>query len=154
MLDLVEVASWGSAAPTHLKLLDKLQNRAPKHIGEHLPLQGLGHRRNVAALSYLYKLLSTENIPPKLNKLIPPKLLRPSQGRTRQQVLLQNRWHEYKLDTIVKTRSIDVFRRSFPWCIIDKWNSLPKELFENGIHQDNLQTFKRAVHENLISQNV
>ena len=53
---------WGSAAPTHLKLLDKLQNRAQKHIGEHLPLQGLGHRRNVAASSYLQKLRPTQKI--------------------------------------------------------------------------------------------
>ena len=53
--------TWGGAAQTHLKILDRVQERAERIITEDEPhhattLQSLQHRRDVSGLSTLYKI--------------------------------------------------------------------------------------------------
>jgi len=53
---------WMGAAPSHLARLDRVQHRAAKLIGPGVVLPSLRVRREVAALSYIYKLHFTEAI--------------------------------------------------------------------------------------------
>ena len=75
--------SWMGAAPSHLKLLDDVQESAVKLIEAGGPeLDTLDHRRRVGALAYLYK-LQCWDAPERLKRMVPPRLPRPPMGRTR-----------------------------------------------------------------------
>ena len=73
---------------------------------------------------------------------------------TRASKLASATWHEHKLQNVLPVRSLDSARRSFPYCIIDDWKSLPIWFFNNGFTLSHLQTFKVRVHKFLGGQTV
>ena len=84
------------AASTHLESLDAVQTSAENLIGAGGPeLETLDHRRRVGALTYLYK-LQCWNPPPRLQRLVPPRLAQPPFGRTRAARQAHATWHANK----------------------------------------------------------
>ena len=111
-------------------------------------LDSLDHRRRVGALTYLSK-LQCWGPPPRLQRLVPPRLAQPVLGRTRASQLAHNTWHANKLANTFPVHSLDNARRAFPYAIIEDWNSLPAWFFDNGFDLKHMQTFKVRVHEHL-----
>ena len=137
------------AAPTHLHSLDAVQASAEKLIGDGGPeLDSLDHRRRVGALTYLYK-LQCWSPPPRLQRLLPPRLVQPPLGRTRAGRQARVTWHANKFANPLPARSLDNARRAFPYGVIDDWNSLPEWFFDNGFDFAHLQSFKVRVHQHL-----
>ena len=138
---------WMGAAPSHLASLDAVQQSAIKLIGANGPdLDSLDHRRRVGALTYLYK-LQCWNPPPLLARLVPPRLPRPPQGRTRAASLARSTWHANKFQNVLPARNLDNARNAFPSGVIVDWNPLPTWFFADGFDFKHLQTFKVRVHK-------
>ena len=130
--------TWMGAAPTHLANLNAIQDSASKSIGDDGPeLDSLDHRRPVGALTYLYKLQCWDP-PPRLQRLVPPRLAQPPVGRTRASRLAHDTWHAYKFDNMLPVRSLDNARCAFPHGVIDDWTSLSALFFDGGFDFDNL----------------
>ena len=117
--------TWIGAAPTPLAALDAVQHSIEKMIDDdELVLDSLDHRRRVGALTYLYK-LQCWDAPPKLQRLVPPRLSQPPAGKTRGSQLAHASWHVNKFENVLPLRSLAHARRAFPFGVIDAWNSLP-----------------------------
>ena len=139
--------AWMGSAPSNLRLLDEVQLTAEKIIGPSGPvLDTLEHRRKVGALTYLFK-LHCWNAPPRMQRMIPPRLPRPPLGRTRASRTAYESWHPYKLAQPLDYRSLDNALRAFLFGVIDTWNSLPAWFFDAGFDLKNMQTFKARVHQ-------
>ena len=139
--------SWMGAAPSHLKLLDDVQESAVKLIEAGGPeLDTLDHRRRVGALAYLYK-LQCWDAPERLKRMVPPRLPRPPMGRTRASRAAYETWHPHKFEQPLPHKSLDNALRAFPFGVIDLWNSLPSWFFDSGFNLAHLQTFKVRVHK-------
>ena len=92
----------------------------------------------------MYK-LQCWDCPARMKALVPPRLPFPA-GRTRAQRAAQNLWHSAQLTNPLPLRSSERVKRSFPYGILDDWNSLSAELFQDAFNLDLLQTFKVGVH--------
>ena len=121
VLPIMEYCSavWGSAADSHLKLLDRVVAGANFLVGGALQCDLL-HRRSVAAVCMLYKIRSNPMHP--LNSLL-PSLFVPARA-TRGALAA----HRYAY-AVPRCRTSQ-FRRSFiPWSV-SLWNSLGDSVFD------------------------
>ena len=104
----------------------------------------------MAALTYLCK-LQCGFLPESLTKMVPPSLERPSNRYiTRSHSVDTQNWHENMFANPTADDSITQIRRSFPYCAINLWNMLPKELFSNGFSKEYMQKFKVGVNNFLL----
>ena len=147
---VMEYASlcWTNASPSTLSLLDNVQKKALKIIGvddttarTQLSIPSLAHRRQVAAVSVLYKMHS-QHCPKDLGDMLPPSLER--RRMTRLSASMPD--HALALPD-AKTSSLD---RSFIHSAVRIWNSLPDSVVGN-ISITGLQAFKSRVHVYLLS---
>ena len=120
VLPLLEYCSpvWGSAADTHLELLNRIA-RVPASVGEPGDLQ---HRRNVGALSMFYKIVG--NASHSLHHEVPP--LRHFVRVTRESLATHERAR-----APVRCRTSQ-FARCFVPGTVRLWNSLDAGVFESG----------------------
>ena len=151
---VLEYASlcWMGAAETHLQKLDAVQDAAlalldPAAAADLLPLDSLEHRRQVGALTYLYK-LRCWNPPARLRALVPAPQLCPD-GRTRAAARARHLWHAGKLEHALPRLSPAYLTRAFPYGVLEQWNALPARLFADGFQLKHVQSFKVAVHRDL-----
>ena len=140
--------SWMSAPPTHLGLLDNIQRKALKIIGVDqdtasttLSIDGLSHRRQVAAATVLYK-MHNPYCPRDLQDMLPPPYVR------RRTTRLCTAMPEHALSPPgSNTRTLD---RTFLHTAVRVWNSLPEHVVDS-ITDNGLQAFKRRVHRHLLT---
>eukprot|EP00117_Sycon_ciliatum_P031201 scpid26526/ scgid24448/ RNA-directed DNA polymerase from mobile element jockey; Reverse transcriptase len=142
--------AWLGAAQTHLGKLDTAQRKAMQMIGPTTVLQSLRARRTVAGLSYLYKVVNCKG-PPRLTRMRPPPKPRADTVRTRQQHYAQRQHREQLLNTTPGT-SPDYLRRSFPYCFLELWNSLPEDVFPRLANHSPLTAFKKGVNKHISDQ--
>ena len=138
---------WIGASPTTLSLLDNIQRKALKIIGvdekfaqSKLNIASLHHRRQVAAVTALYK-MHTDSCPQDLKSMLPPPYAR--RRSTRGSMSMP----DHALDRPkFRTKAGD---RTFIKRAIDLWNSLPSsivgQISEQGIH-----LFKCRLNEHLL----
>ena len=131
---------WGGAPAMYLNLLDRIQRKAIRLIGDSSltsSLQSLGLRRNVACLSLFYRYYhgkcSTE-----LANIVPRPLTFSRSTR------LQSSSHCYQV-TIPRCRT-SYYASSFFPRISGLWNSLPLSCFPPSY---NLQSFKKSIFVHL-----
>lgn len=122
---------WGSAAPCHLALLDKVVRDSSRLCGE-VDLVALDLRRNVAALCVFYKIYNNANHP-----LCDVVSLPSTRQRLTRAAVNANR-HEVG---VLRCRTVQ-FGRCFVPSVARLWNSLPDLVFE----VDGLECFKRATN--------
>ena len=140
---------WMGASATTLGLLDTVQRRALHIIGPQYCLSSLSHRRNVAALSYIFKLLRLPVTSP-LHSVLPvldtasTLDIPATRSRTRHQ-----QSHPYQLSREVHPQSRDSLLRAFPAGLTPLWNSLPATYFKSQPSLKYLQSFKVAIHKHL-----
>ena len=97
----------------------------------------------------MYKIQSWD-APERLKHMIPPRLQRPlTPGRTRASKQLYATWHLNQLEQPVAARAANHVLRSFPYALVDEWNSLPPDLFAQGFTLANIDSFKTGVHRHL-----
>jgi len=140
---LMECSSlaWLSCPPTHLALLDTVQNRALRLVQLKTPVnepptrfQSLQHRRDVAGLCVFYKMYKQNKSP--LTSLCLPPALAPTHG-TRN---ASNRVQEVQ----VPFARTELYLRSFFSRYSRMWNILAQQT--NLLYVDTLQLFKTAVN--------
>jgi len=131
---------WIGAAASHLLRLDRVQCRAQRIIGGEAALPSLGDRRTMAALSYIYKLY-TITTPPQLRRILPPLMQHPTHPRTRRQHRAYS-GHEYQLRDTLPARCPDLLKRAFPYCVVEKWNTIPTDVLGGPPRRKHLQGFK------------
>ncbi|XP_060775509.1 uncharacterized protein LOC132885169 [Neoarius graeffei] len=139
--------SWMSASPTHLGLLDNIQKKVLKIIGvdqdtastKH-SISSLGHRRQVAATTVLFK-MHTRHCPTDLRDMLPPPY------PTRRTTCLCTAMPDHALDLPASnTRTLD---RTFLHTAVRVWNSLPEHVV--GPIDTGPQAFKCRVHRHLLT---
>ena len=140
--------SWMNASPTHLSQLDNIQKKALKIIGvdeatalSRLNISSLLHRRQVAAVTVLFK-MQTSHCPEDLSALLPPPYIR--RRATRSSVSMPD--HALSLP-VARTRCLD---RSFIHTAVPLWNSLPDTVVGN-ITTAGIQSFKCRAHKYLLT---
>ncbi len=120
------------AADTHLKKLDRIQEKAQKICG--CKFRSLQGRRRAASFGLACKLLDGE-ARGQLQDFAP----RFQQGRSRTRnggnLCLQPKWD---------AKSLDSYRRSFEGQIDDIFNELPQELLEDGLSKGWRGTMKKG----------
>ena len=130
-----------SAAPKHtLKLLDSIQKRAVRLIGDPeltKHLESLEHRRRVGDLSLFYRYFHGR-CSSDLAQLIPPKAVHARNTRRTTTA------HPYVVQ--LGTPRTSLFKNSFIWRNASLWNGLPGEVFPL---EYNLQRFKSNVNRHL-----
>ena len=126
---------WGSAADTHLRLLDRAFNQI-KFLLPSLSIN-LAHRRLVGSLSYLYKVFSSDTHP--FRSLL-PELHRPSRLTRGSQSMNGVAF------SVVRCRTTQ-FSRCFVPLACRRWNSLPDHVVFAG----DVGTFKSRVNRFLLS---
>ncbi|XP_065186110.1 uncharacterized protein LOC135816933 [Sycon ciliatum] len=136
---------WMGACQTHLDHLDRVQRRALDIIGPGTLLDYLSLRRSVAGLTYLYKLRSTDG-PAQLTAMLPPPEPPRPHPKTRRQLDASHHPAYLKLD--LSHSAPNYIRRSFPFCLVEVWNSFPAEMLAN-LQVKKMQTFKVNVHRHL-----
>jgi len=138
---------WAGAPPTTLAYLDSIQKRAIRLIGDESitsSLAPLGHRRNVGALTLLYKyFVGNDTCSQEIKSILPE--LKIFSRPTRQSV----NSHAYFLD--INKSSTNYFENSFIVRTSKIWNLLPSEVFPKvgDIHTYNLQKFKINVNNTI-----
>ena len=137
------------ASATTLGLLDTVQRRALHIIGPQYCLSSISHRRNVAALSYIFELLClpvTSSLHSVLLALDTASTLDipATRSRTRHQ-----QSHPYQLSCDLHPQSRDSLLRAFPAGLTPLWNSLPATCFKSQPSRKHLQSFKVAIHYHL-----
>ena len=124
--------AWMNASATHLRVLDRVQQRALVHMNcyhsnaPHLGVLGLQHRRDITSLSCVYRMQS-ENCPSLLRELLPARLTR--RTCTRQ----STRAPDHALDPplppgVSAQHTLGDFDRSFLTRGIQLWNLLPSTI--------------------------
>ena len=140
---------WMGASATTLGLLDTWQRRALQTIGPEYCFSSLSHRRNVAALSYIFKLLCLPVTFP-LQSVLPALDtgstldIPATRSRTRHQ-----QSHPYQLSREVHPETRGRLLRAFPAGLTLRWNSLPATCFKSQPSLKHLQSFKVAIHNHL-----
>jgi len=142
--------AWMGAAPTQLRRLDRIQGRALRMIGDGCWLESLQHRRNVAACTFLYKLLTLPDDSPLKTMLPPPPLRRPASTQPTRSSHRQQQLHHLQLATTLQRTDRDSLARSFPAYIVPIWNQLPASLLDVRPHPKGMQSFKCGVHRFLL----
>ena len=142
---------WMGAPASHIQRLDNVQRRALRIIGPGAILPSLAVRRTVAALSCMYKLLFITG-PPQLLAVLPPHRVSPANPRTRNQHNNATS-HAYQLSDTLPVSAPSVVKRSFPYCCIGAWNSLPDRLLSQRPHKTRFQSFKTKVYRHLRDSN-
>ena len=125
---------WGSAADTHLRLLDR-HVRSVAGLCPTAQLPSLAHRRRVAGVCMLYKIFSNPS------HLLGGELPEPQVARRLTRASISA--HEFTLSEM-RCRTSQFMRCFIPSCV-RLWNGLPSEVFGPGT----LDGFKRAVHLSL-----
>ena len=136
MLPVLEYASvvWGSAAHSHLALLDRIVNRCAHLMNDIVPCK-LNNRRSVAGLCMLYKV--RERVSHPLFACLPDPYRR--ERFTRRADAL----NEFAFEP-VRYRT-NQYSRSFIPAFVDKWNSLGNSVFD-GV---GVGSFKTLVNRSL-----
>ena len=136
MLPVLEYASvvWGSAAHSHLALLDRIVNRCAHLMNDVVPCK-LNNRRSVAGLCMLYKV--RERVSHPLFACLPDPYRR--ERFTRRADAL----NEFAFEP-VRYRT-NQYSRSFIPAFVDKWNSLGNSVFD-GV---GVGSFKTLVNRSL-----
>ena len=129
---------WSSAAPSHLKLLDR-NVRACQFLIPDLELD-LWHRRSVSSLCMLYKIFHNPYHP--LNNEL-PDLFQPM--RVTRNVLRLN-----SLSFTIGRYNTQQYSRCFIPAMTRLWNRLPTSVVE----VDDLQMFKTGVNSFLLAQGI
>ena len=142
---------WMGAPASHIQRLDNVQRRALRIIGPGAILPSLAVRRTVAALSCMYKLHFITG-PPQLLAVLPPHRVSPANPRTRNQHNNATS-HAYQLSDTLPVSAPSVVKRSFPYCCIGAWNSLPDRLLSQRPHKTRFQSFKTKVYRHLRDSN-
>ena len=137
VLPLLEYCSpvWRSSADCHLNLLDRIIGQVSFLLGGDFVCD-LWHRRDVAGLCMLYKVLHRDDHP--LLSYVPPPYV--VQRRTRFALERHSRCREE-----VRWRTSQ-FGRSFLPSVVGLWNSLDDEVFAG----EDIGSFKRAVNHFLL----
>jgi hypothetical protein len=147
---VMEYASlcWIGASPTTLSLLDKIQKKAVKIIGveeklalSKLNIASLHHRRQVAAVTALYK-MHTSSCPIDFKSMLPPPYIR--RRITRNSVSMPS--HSLALPPS-RTRAGD---RTFIQSATVVWNSLPESVV-GFISDHGIQSFKCRLNKHLLA---
>ena len=120
---------WGSAADTHLALLDRLV-QSVSALCPMLQLPCLSHRRKVAGVCVFYKICN--NSGHFLHTML-PRPFTPARSTRATETL-----HEFARE-IQRCRTSQ-FQRCFIPAMVKLWNGLPSEVFQSGT----LEGFKRA----------
>ena len=105
------------ATPTHLHELDRVQRTALHPMVPGVILQNLGARRDVYALTFLYKLIYREE-PLQLLAILPHRQDLTLDPRTRSQ------HHQSYEHQELARNAANFLKRSFPHGIISAWSSL------------------------------
>ena len=141
--------SWLGASQSTLNQLDRVQHRALKLIGPGSYLPSLTVRRQVAALTFLYKLHWIDG-PPILTTMTPPRAVANQHRRsTRHQ---QKNQHQHQLAPTLPAGARNSALRSFPHATIQDWNRLPSALLRNLPTQKGMQAFKEGAYKSLRSR--
>ena len=141
--------TWMGASVTTLGLLDTVQRRALHIIGRQYCLSSPLHRRNVAALYCIFKLLCLSATSP-LHSILPALVtgstldIPATWSRTRHQ-----QSHPYQLSREVHPQSRGSLLRAFSAGITPLWNSLPTTCFKSQPSLKHLQSFKVAIHNHM-----
>ena len=141
---------WASAAHCHLHQLDLVQRRAMKVIGPSL-LPSLAIRRHVYGLCYLYKLQCIPG-PALLTNMVPPPARVNAAPRTRRQRQSLG-GHSFQLATPLPASSPEFIRRSFPYFVLESWNTLPAPILAERPTLKKLPTFKTKAYHHLRQTN-
>ena len=136
---------WMGACQTHLDQLDRVQRSALDIIGPGILLDSLSLRRSVDGITHLYKLRSTDGSAQLAAMLPPPEPPRPHPKTIRQ---LDASHHPAYLKLDLPHSAPNHIRRSFPFCLVEVWNSLPADMPTN-IQDKKMQAFKPNVHRHL-----
>ena len=124
-----------SAAPTHLGML----NRAFASARFLVPVDvNIEHRRNVAALCVLFKIMNRPEHP--LHSRLPGPAVQARRTRRALQMNTQAR-------ISALSRSSSQFNRSFFPCVIEIWNFLPQGLVDS----QTMDSFKHNVNKHLLT---
>ena len=126
--------AWSSAAPSHLKLLDK-NVRACKFLIPDLEVD-LWHRRSVSSLCMLYKIVHNPKHP--LNREL-PNLFQPAR-------VTRNALRANSLAFTVRRCNTSQYARSFIPATTRSWNELPSPVVESQV----LQKFKTGTNSFLL----
>ena len=139
--------SWMSASPTVLNQLDSIQQKALRIIGvdqvtacRELAITSLQHRREVAAVTVLYK-MHTSHCPRDLQALLPNPYT--SRRTTRASSSMPD--HAVAMPH-AKTSTLD---RTFLHSAIRIWNTLPDTVV-GKIKSDSVQSFKQRVNKHML----
>ena len=136
-----------SASPTVLNQLDSIQQKALRIIGvdqvtacRELAITSLQHRREVAAVTVLYK-MHTSHCPRDLQALLPNPYT--SRRTTRASSSMPD--HAVAMPH-AKTSTLD---RTFLHSAIRIWNTLPDTVV-GKIKSDSVQSFKQRVNKHML----
>ena len=137
---------WCSAPASYLGRLDKVQRRALALIGHGSYVDSLQLRRTVYGLCMLFKLVCHPRLP-YLESLLPsPKVT--TSARTRRQRRAAN-GHLHQLSNSLSSHSSTALRRTFPYFLLDTWNSLPESILPEKPLITHLQAFKTSAYLHL-----
>ena len=128
--------AWSSAAPSHLKLLDR-NVRACQFLVPDLEID-LWHRRSVSSLCMLYKIFHNSDHP--LNGEL-PNLFQPTR-------VTRNALRSNSLAFSLPRSNTQQYSRCFIPATTRLWNRLPSGIVES----DDLQTFKTGANSFLLEQ--
>ena len=131
---------WSSAPKHTLRLLDSIQKRAIRLIGDQeltRNLESLEHRRTVGDLSLFYRYYHGK-CSADIARLIPPKAIHTRNTRH------TNTTHPYEVK--LSTPRTTLFQNTFIWRTSSLWNALPEAVFPT---EYNLQRFKVNVNRYL-----
>ena len=138
-----------SASPTVLNQLDSIQQKALRIIGVNqatactqLAIPSLQHRRDVAAVTVLYK-MHTSHCPRDLQELLPCPY---TSGRT---TLASSSMPNHAL-AMPHAKLTSTLDRTFLHSAIRIWNALPDTVV-GKIKSDSVQSFKQRVNKHMLS---
>ena len=103
-------------------------------------------RRTIYGLCALYKLLCKPRLP-RLEALVPSRA-ELTVPRTRSQHRTAD-GHHLQLSCSLTSRASKTSRRSFPYFLIQPWNSLPQSILTTKPHLKHLQAFKTGAYKHL-----
>ena len=140
--------TWMAVAPTTLKKLDTIQDKAARLIGTtSTNIQSLHHQCSVAAVCTIYKM---HNSPKILKQHLPNPRPLPSQ-RTR----ATDTWEHHHLQVPLQATHhpyLEIYRCSFAVTGSKSWNSLRNSIVGQPTARG-LQRFKKAAHHHLLKDN-
>ena len=112
-------------------------------------LSSLSHCRNVAALSYIFKLLCLPVTSPLHSILTALDTASTLHIPATQSCTRHQQSHPYQLSRKGHPQSRDSLLRAFPAGLTPLWNSLPATCFKSQPSLKHLQSFKVAIHNHL-----